>query len=87
MKSSKKQKRNNGEEIIIDPTKKEGTIIEAFFTGNNDVNDNNEIMKDVIFSFPNQYLTEIDFKVLKTVMMFDSASTINNLTDQTITEI
>ena len=30
MKSSKKQKRNNGEEIIIDPTKKEGTIIEAF---------------------------------------------------------
>ena len=83
----KKQKMNNREGNNIDLTTEEGTVICAFFTGNNDVNNNNDFMKDIKFRFPNQDLTEFDFKVLKSVMMIDSASTIKNLIGKTITEI
>ena len=68
----KKQKMNNREGNNIDLTTEEGTVICAFFTGNNDVNNNNDFMKDIKFRFPNQDLTEFDFKVLKSVMMIDS---------------
>ena len=86
LKSVKKQKTNNGERII-DLTKEDGTVINAFISGNNHINDNNDFMKDVKFSFPNQDLTEFNFKLLKSVMMIDSPSTIENLIDQTITDI
>ena len=40
-----------------------------------------------MFTFPEEYLTDFDFNVLKEVMFYDSANTIASLMDHTISEI